>query len=587
MQLPQTGQKSCYTYTITPGVRTSSTTVACTDSSVVGQDGNIKKGSTWPNPRFIENLIPQTTTPDGTVTDAMTGLTWMKNANCLETAGAIARGNGTLTWLNAVAWSNSLASGICGLSDGSLAGDWRLPNANEMLSLIDLENFFPALPSLHPFANVASNAHWTSTSVTSAPINAWFVSMQDGYVSVTGKSNPKNVWAVKGRGLNVIQTGQTQCFDGTAVIPCTSTSGQDGNLRSGIGMPDASRFSVSNGTVTDNLTGLVWLQNANCNPVGMFFDNAITWANGLASGACNLADSSLPGTWRIPNRNELLSLLNFDTSQAPNSDANRLNALGFIGIPISSNYYWTSDTKILSADPLAANNVSAWFVGMGNTTNLTAQNTKNSNFYAIAVRDGNFLSVNVDGTGSGMINSTTPGLNPTINCPGGTCRAYYNPPTTVTLSPTSSWYSQFMGWFGCETALGPNNECTIIIDQSKTATAVFDEFLSIRLYDTTDITRNLPKSQIQVAYDDLASVPVLNSTIITRELDEAGIQFFYRENLLFASPINVTLTGGWNGVWTTPPTPPTLKDFPGFSIVHGSLRISNGKLVAANLKIRP
>ena len=39
-----------------------------------GQDGEIQAGVPWPNPRFTDN-------EDGTVTDHLTGLIWLKNGN--------------------------------------------------------------------------------------------------------------------------------------------------------------------------------------------------------------------------------------------------------------------------------------------------------------------------------------------------------------------------------------------------------------------------------------------------------------------------------------------------------------------------
>ena len=41
---------------------------------LIGTDGALQKGVAWPTPRFIDNL-------NGTVTDKLTGLTWLKNAN--------------------------------------------------------------------------------------------------------------------------------------------------------------------------------------------------------------------------------------------------------------------------------------------------------------------------------------------------------------------------------------------------------------------------------------------------------------------------------------------------------------------------
>jgi len=46
-----------------------------TTSYAAGDDGALKKGVAWPNPRFTDNS-------NGTVTDNLTGLVWLKNANC-------------------------------------------------------------------------------------------------------------------------------------------------------------------------------------------------------------------------------------------------------------------------------------------------------------------------------------------------------------------------------------------------------------------------------------------------------------------------------------------------------------------------
>jgi hypothetical protein len=70
------------------------------------------------------------------VTDNMTGLIWLANANCF----------GLQTWPNAMAAANTLASGACSLTDGSVAGAWRLPNVREQQSLVDYNYFFPAVP---------------------------------------------------------------------------------------------------------------------------------------------------------------------------------------------------------------------------------------------------------------------------------------------------------------------------------------------------------------------------------------------------------------------------------------------------------
>ena len=151
-----------------------------TTSYEIGDDGDLGKGVTWPNPRFTEN-------GDGTVTDNLTGLIWLKNANCF----------GTRTWNNALSDSNELESGLCGLTDGSSAGDWRLPNRFELESLLDMENYNPALPSGHLFTNVLS-FYWSTTTNAELADYAWYVDMYLGYVGYYGKSTNRYVWPVRG-----------------------------------------------------------------------------------------------------------------------------------------------------------------------------------------------------------------------------------------------------------------------------------------------------------------------------------------------------------------------------------------------------
>ena len=103
-------------------------------------DGALQKGVAWPTPRFTDN-------GNGTVTDNLTGLIWTKNANAF----------GQRTWAEALSDANGLASGSAGLTDGSKAGDWRLPNVRELQSLVDYGRSNPALPAGHPFTNVQSS----------------------------------------------------------------------------------------------------------------------------------------------------------------------------------------------------------------------------------------------------------------------------------------------------------------------------------------------------------------------------------------------------------------------------------------------
>jgi len=58
---------------------------------------------------------------NGTVTDTVTDLIWLKDASCL----------GLLEWIPANQAAASLKEGDCSLTDHSSPGDWRLPTADE------------------------------------------------------------------------------------------------------------------------------------------------------------------------------------------------------------------------------------------------------------------------------------------------------------------------------------------------------------------------------------------------------------------------------------------------------------------------
>lgn len=134
----------------------------------------------------------------------------------------------------------------------------------------------------------------------------------------------------------VPQSGQVLCYDAAgAEIPCAGT-GQDGEQQMGVPWPTPRFTDNGNGTVTDNLTGLIWLKNANCyGSYNYYWSSALNAANTLASSACGLTDGSVAGDWRLPNRKELESLIN---RQQANSAA-WLNSVGFSNV---TDRYWTS-----------------------------------------------------------------------------------------------------------------------------------------------------------------------------------------------------------------------------------------------------
>ena len=160
-------------------------------STTGGEDGDLKKGVVWPKPRFKDN-------GNGTVTDNLTKLIWLKNANAF----------GLQTWGQALVDANTLSSGSSGLTDHSKAGDWRLPNVKELQSLIDLAYSKPALSSAsgtsqwtsgNAFTGVESSLYWSSTTLPVNTAYAWYVSLFYGEVNTEygHKDNTRYVWPVR------------------------------------------------------------------------------------------------------------------------------------------------------------------------------------------------------------------------------------------------------------------------------------------------------------------------------------------------------------------------------------------------------
>ncbi|MHB8708524.1 MAG: Lcl C-terminal domain-containing protein [Desulfuromonadales bacterium] len=154
-----------------------------------GQDGEQQMGIPWPAPRFTDN-------GNGTITDNLTGLIWLKNANCF----------GGKIWTGALSSANTLASGTCGLTDGSVAGDWRLPNKKELESLINRRQANPAVwLNLSGFTGVAtgsniySDSYWSSTTYHNDINYKWYVLMGSGLSDAHHYTSYLHlVWPVRG-----------------------------------------------------------------------------------------------------------------------------------------------------------------------------------------------------------------------------------------------------------------------------------------------------------------------------------------------------------------------------------------------------
>ncbi len=227
-----------------------------------------------------------------------------------------------MPWAEALAFAAGLAGqGSCGRTD------WRLPNRRELRSLVSYGQARPSLPQGHPFQNVFAGWHWTSTTAAPAPAYAWYVHFEGGRMFYGRKDQDCLCWPVAGTCL-LPRTGQVTCFDAAGRERACSATGQDGQWQSGRAWP-VPRFAPAPGGgpgVLDRLTGLVWAGHADAaaGPVG--------W-----EAALEAAGRSAGGGWRLPDINELESLVDASMADPALPAGHPFTALG--------EAYWSSTTS--------------------------------------------------------------------------------------------------------------------------------------------------------------------------------------------------------------------------------------------------
>jgi len=158
--------------------------------------------------------------------------------------------------------------------------------------------------------------------------------------------------------------------------------GDDADLRKGVEWP-VPRFTDNNdGTVTDSLTRLVWLKNADCFGAWDWYE-ALIRCNNLQTESCGLTDNSSIGDWRLPNRNELLSLhdINYESACYPNYEWHGRLPHGHPFINVLGGRYWTSST---SSYNFAA---TAWSINMDGDGTLSQDGKSNTPNRVWPVRD--------------------------------------------------------------------------------------------------------------------------------------------------------------------------------------------------------
>jgi hypothetical protein len=212
---------------------------------------------------------------DGTIRDNVSGLVWLKKANCDRMTD--------WNWENAFARAAGLADGQCGLTDLSNAGDWRLPTNAEWEAFMSKVYANPAL------VNTVGDAHWSEG-------NAFTGVMYEGL--------PRTYWSSDSYDWE--HAYSTDLYSGGVGPEYSLLLCDIWPVRTGYRFVD-----MGDGTIRDNVSGLIWPKKANCFEWKNWSD-AVAAAALLAHGQCGLTDLSNAGDWRLPTKAEWEAFMSKD-----------------------------------------------------------------------------------------------------------------------------------------------------------------------------------------------------------------------------------------------------------------------------------
>jgi hypothetical protein len=221
--------------------------------------------ATWPMPNAPSSGLPHPQSYDtsvaGTAVDRVTGLMWQRDAYTVSTA---ANGNGAQIFGQADAYCAEL--GLAGFHD------WRVPSRIELVSLVD----FTVDPAENATVLSVAAAFFLSSSrhKNGSDDEVGYVWLGDGTASTAGGSV----------GYLLAFMGSLQ---GSDAVRCVR----------GRVAATGPHYTVSNGTVHDNWTGLTWQQSPSASPVLPSTVGSYCTGQTLAGGG-----------WRAPSVNELETL---------------------------------------------------------------------------------------------------------------------------------------------------------------------------------------------------------------------------------------------------------------------------------------
>ena len=257
---------------------------------------------------------------DGTITDSCTGLMWQKGEN------------ERMSWFEAIRDCENMR--LAGYSD------WRLPNIKELNTILNLtyedgwwyhKDAFPAEGLEPPLLHYFSSTTYETTYV-------WVTNFCFGYDGYYANKNAKLLFrAVRSitptKNITVPfklpDSGQVTCYDDEGnQIPARQGEefyGQDGcyhihplsftKLReNGNALEEAATWEQGYRMVKDNHTGLIWeVKSPDPGDVN-FKEDTYIWQDVQEVYIANMNKQNYGGfgDWRLPNREELRSMVNYD-----------------------------------------------------------------------------------------------------------------------------------------------------------------------------------------------------------------------------------------------------------------------------------
>ena len=276
-----TGQKSCYSdddyVEVGSGVTPEAFRIECPD-----KDGELFGQDAWyAEAGFCRSHIYSASGDSESgivVKDESTGLEWQQEIS------------GKYTYEEALNYCENLEYGGF--------GDWRVPSMQELVSLIELRCFNWECQNIDEtyFPNTPKSFFWSSQKKITAdvePYNAWGVYFWSGYTESAYMGNAMSVRCVRGEPLYSVPEFELSVRNGDEIV-------------------------------TDKNTNLIWQKT----------HTMLNWKEALSY--CENLDYAGYGDWRLPNRNELLSLVDYEKTDPASSFPDMVSEI-----------FWSSTTDVM------------------------------------------------------------------------------------------------------------------------------------------------------------------------------------------------------------------------------------------------